>query len=352
MKAPPRIDAPAPRLSRGVTLLEVSVSLAVLAILMAGVMAFLVTQGKMGFGAIDRTEIQRGGRAALTLMEEKIGMAGLGLPRHLAIKSFSTSETCGAATNFPKLEVAYVDYLRQWTATGTNTGALTLSAISTSSTPPNPNPNKADGSTSDVAFGANQWLFLYRSVAPGGFGMAKITAARAAGDTGVTLGATNYSAAQSSLDLANTSPLNDAAGGRPLLALFADVSGFGVDCAADTNHPYLYWEHGAGVRTPIASNISTPSLGGPVGLAFKFYLDTDGDGLANGSPVTSLTFNSDLDTATNDDVVAIEVSVRLRSDRPDPASGAYRSEWFTRRIQLANVHTQTRQYVFIDNTGI
>ncbi len=332
--------------ARGLTLIELSVSLAVLGILMAGITAFLVTQGKMGAGSFDRSAIQRGGRGALSLLDERLGMAGLGVPRELAIRSLGT-EACGA-TSFPRLEVASVDYLRQWTVASTAAGAMTLSGI-TNGPPPNPSPG---GASADVAFSIGQWLYLYRSAAPGGHGFAKVTAARAALNTGVTLGDTNYAVAQSSLDLAGTGELNNAASGRPLLAFLADVSAFGVNCTDDAAHPYLYWERLSGVRTPVASNVSTPSVGGAVGLVFRFFLDTDGDGQPNGAPVTSLTFDADPDDATNDDVVAIEVEVRIRSDQPDPASNQYRVERFVRRIALPNLHTTTTQYIFIDNSGI
>ncbi len=341
-----------PRGERGLTLMEVMVTMVVMVTVLAGTMTFLIFHTRMSAASFARADALRGGRAAMSILEEKIGNAGLGLPRQIAIKSYSATGEC----NLPKLEVAGLDYLRQWSVSGT-TGSSTAGTITLADDDPVP-PTKPDGSTNDMAILVGRWVYLYQAFSPDAFGMAKLGATHAIDTTSVSINSTAF--ASTTLDLAAGSPLNSAASGKPTAMLLADVSGFGVDCT-DTARPFLYWEAN-GAKTPIASYADTRALtannaaigvnaGQVAALRFRFHLDSDADGIAN-SVATTLTFNADPAIATHDDVVAIEVLLRLRSEQIDSVTKDYRVEDFLRVIRTPNINTKSTQYIFIDNAGI
>jgi hypothetical protein len=274
-----------------------------------------------------------------------------------------------------------VNYLQQWDVTGTtgNTapGAIDLEPI-TNGPPPNPDPG---GIAGDVALDANQWLFIYTTASQDlvnafgpnrGHGMV-MTTGRAAGVDGTGAipissvpSGTNYSGAQISLDLSPTAELNNTAG-RGSVVMRAEVSAFGLNCQ-DPNHPYLYWETN-GVPTPVASNVATAGLGltAGVGLAFRFFLDLTGpdgvpDGVGEAWDATPgvLTIDPDPTTGEQDNVTAIEVTLTLRSDVPDPQLEDYRTKTFTLLIQTPNIHTrvdpgdadQLGRFFFVENSGL
>ncbi|MBI3180279.1 MAG: hypothetical protein HYZ27_11500 [Deltaproteobacteria bacterium] len=333
------------------------VTMVVMITVLSAAMTFLIFQTRMSAASFDRADTLHGGRAAMNIFEDKIGNAGLGLPRDIAIKSYSATGDC----NLPKLEVAALDYLRQWSVSGT-TGSTASGTITLADDVPEP-PTKADGVTSnDVAISAGRWVYLFQTFGADGFGMAKLGATRSLGNATITINSTAFTSS-TSLNLDAGSLLNGGASGKPTALLLADVSGFGVDCT-DVARPYLYWEAN-GLKTPIASYADTRVLaanapaievdaGEVAALRFRFHLDNDppeGDGIAD-AVETSLIFDTDPATATNDNVVAIEVLIRLRSERIDSATQEYRFEDFVRVIRTPNINTRATQYIFIDNAGI
>ena len=339
----------------GMTLIEMMVTVGVMFLIIGGTILFMISQAKMSTSAMDRNDVQRSGRSAMTLLSDKIGNAGLGLPRILAIKSFATTITCGGV-NTPRLEVAALEYRRQWTLAPTAAGALTLA--SATPTPNIPGP----GGDPDGEILAGRWLYLFTGSGIGANGMVHVGATRGLGNLAVTIDSTVYSAAQTPLDLAATSPLNNT-GGHPLVMLQVSMSAFGVSCT-DPAHPYLYWEDN-GQQTVVASNVDTRPLaaanaaigaaaGQIMALRFRFVLDQDGDGQADSTTLaTGLTFNADPALATNDDVIGVEVSIRVRGDRPDPQlDNTYRTQDFVELIRTENINTRAAQYVFIDNIGL
>lgn len=360
------ISRPAPG-ERGMTLIEMLVTTVVLVTLIGGTLVFLIAQSRVTVRNFNRSDVQRGGRAALAIFEDEISVAGLGLPRSLAIRSFVTDVACGGVTT-PALTIAALDHARQWTlsATSGSTSSGTLTLMSADPVPPEPG-----GGSSDIAIEQKSWLFLFTDTTPSGYGLVRVGATRAAGGATITIDLTNYNAAQASLDLQTNSTL-DTASNRPAAVLLASTSTFGVDCTDNSAHPYLYWET-ATEKTPIASTVDDrpltaanaafgASAGDFVGLRFRFLLDGDGDGeaddldgsggLTDGDYATSLTFNSDAAVATNDDVFAVEVLVRLRSETADATTGEYRTDDFVRVIRTRNINTRSDDYIFIDNAGI
>jgi hypothetical protein len=349
------------------TLIEMVVTTGMLTVLIGGTLLFLISQSRVTVRNFDRTDVQRGGRAALAILEDKISVAGLGLPRTLAIRSFVTSSICGAVTT-PVLSITAVDSARQWTI-GATTGSTASGTLTLNVT--DPHPDEPGGGSSDIQIDQNRWLWLFTDSQPSGFGLVRVGGNRTAGGSTISIDLTNYNAAHTSLDLQTGSRL-DAATKRDTAALLTSTSTFGVDCTDNAAHPYLYWDTGT-EKTPIASNIDDRPLtaanvalgaasGDFVGLRFRFLLDQDGDGQADdrdtsggfsdGDYETSLVFNVDSAVATNDDVMAIEVLVRLRSETPDATTGEYRTEDFVRLIHTPNINTRSTQYVFIDNSGI
>jgi hypothetical protein len=337
----------------GSTLVEMMVTVAVMFLIIGGTLMFMISQAKMGTSAMDRNDIQRGGRSAMTLLSDKIGGAGLGLPRILAIKSFvSTNTEANACPSTPKLEVVSLEYRREWTAAGTIAGTISLAS-------PDPAPG---GSAADVVISSGRWLYLFTGAGAGANGMVRAGAVRAIGVNSVTVDSTNFSTAQTSLDMTATSALNNSSG-HPLVMLQASVSGFGVDCT-NAAHPYLYWDDN-GTRTPVVSNVDTRPLTAAnagisaastdvVALRFRFFIDQDGDGQPDSTtPGTGLAFNADPSLASNDDVIAVEVLIRVRGDRTDPQlDNQFRTQDFVQVIRTDNINTRAAQYVFVDNTGL
>jgi hypothetical protein len=180
----------------------------------------------------------------------------------------------------------------------------------------------------------------------------------------VTTAATDYSAAQTALNLAPTSELNNTSE-RGSFVMRADVSAFGLSCV-DPDHPYLYWQRNGDLPTPVASNLSTTAIGGAVGLQFRFFLDNlpagtpDGIGDTWDTTPATLTIDPDPTIGEQDNVTAIEVTLILRSNTPDPQLDDYRYETFTLLIQTPNIHTrvevgdteQLGTFHFVANTGI
>jgi hypothetical protein len=360
------MSSPIGRGERGMTLIEMVVTTAVLIIFIGGTIVFLISQSRMTVRNFDRSDVQRGGRAAMAILEDKISVAGLGLPRSLAIHSFQTTVTCGAVQT-PALSIASLDYARQWTLSST-TGSTAAGALTLQSA--NPVPPDPGGGSSDIDIEQNRWLFLFNDGTSSGHGLVRVGADRVVGSTAITIDLTDYNQAQASLDLQAGSTLDAST----TAVLLASTSTFGVDCADNATHPYLYWANNVSTdKTPIASNVDTrpldaanaafgASAGDVVGLRFRFLLDSDGDGQADdrdgnggfsdGDFATTLVFNVDPAIATNDDVMAVEVLVRLRSDTPDATTGRYRTEDFVRVIHTPNINTRSDMYIFVNNAGI
>ncbi len=339
---------------RGFTLIEMMVTVVLMVMVVGGMLSLLITQAKMSRGTFDRTDIQQGGRSALTIFEEKIGRAGLGLPRRLAIKSFEESNPdTNACANTPKLEVASIDFMRQWSVDTSSATTITLDSA-----------DPVPAGAADIEILQGQWVFLFANADTDGHGMVLVGAERPKTQASVTVNATNdYSTAQSSLDLTAASIGEGASDQYPIM-LLADVAGFGLDCSSSAR-PFLYWDDN-GTRVPIGTNIECDSseadcdIGSEVGLRFRFWLDQVGgvnggpDGIpddadADGEP----DFSNSITVGTDSEfVVAVEVRVVFRSDQKDPQLDEYRTVAFTRIIQIPNIHTESDQYIFIDNTGI
>lgn len=354
---------------RGATLIELMTGLAVTTIFLGGVMTFLIAHTRTSQGTFDRSDIQRGGRAALALLAQEIEVAGLGLPRRLAIKSFSVPGT-GAhpCPGLPELTIASLDLMREWVLQSTSTGLLTLQS-----------PTTPIGTTvGDVDIGAGEWLFVYQNPAfaaggtSHGHGMVRVRAARAQGNASITIGSTAYSSVQTGFDLDQTA-LSSTSGHLPVV-LRARVSRFGVDCS-DPDHPYLFWEQAGRGTVPIVRNVDTRLLAAPapaigaaageqVGLRFRFYVDADADGRSDDRNGDGVLDQSDLldagDLAASpidmSTINAIEVLLRLRSDepQPDPDGGAprYRTLDFVQTVATMNMNTRTNDYIFVDISGL
>ena len=353
------------RRQAGFTLIEMMVSLAVMFLILSGTILFLISHARMTTSSFDRSDIQRGGRSAMSILSDKIGNAGLGLPRLLAIKSFQTNVACGGV-NTPKLVVAALDYNREWTVDSTS--GTTSSGTITLASPIYVTPTLVSPATADAKILTGRWVYLYQGAAPQANGIVSVSQTRAVNATTVNVGSTNYSTAQPSLNLAVSGLLNQAGSVRKTVMLLVDVAGFGVNCT-NASHPFLYWEHadpinGGTVQTPIANNLDMRPLAAAnngiaaakddvVALRFRFQLDTDGDGQADNSGAWVNTVTIDPNSGTADDVIAIEVLLRVKSERPDPQLGAYRFEDFIEVIRVPNINTRNQgQYLFIDNTGI
>ncbi len=355
----PKRDGRSSAHERGMTLIEMMVTLVVVMEVLGGALSFLYIQAKTNSDAFDRNDIQRSGRNAMTLLEDKLGATGLGLPRMYGIKSFAANaESCGTV-NTPKLEVASRDLVRKWNL-ATTTGATAPFTVNLASADPSPG-----GAGHDKIIYAGAWMFFYQSAMSGGLGMGRLSATRALNATSFVVGDTNWSAAQTALDLGPTSTLATVSA-RATNIYKAQLSGFGVDCT-NTAHPYLYWEDNS-KRYPLASNIDmrattaadaslSIAAGDVIGLRFRFLLDTNADGVAD-STVSTLTFNADAAIATNDDVVGIEVQLRLRSDKleqaikDDPVFAGYRFADFLRVVPTTNINTRSDMYIYVDNSGI
>ena len=361
------------RNERGMTIIELMISMVAMLLVVGAALMFIISQVRVNAATFERSAVQRGGRIALAIMGREIGRAGLGLPHYLAFQELKAAgDRCAQA---PQLSVASLDYLREWrlvSATGDTTGGtLTLESAS-------PEPT---GVATDVDILAGQWLYLYQSTAydsatpasgAHGHGMVHVGGKRTAGDTDVDIGSTTYGLKK--LDLSSTT-IVPTSPSRKTAVLLAQVSTFGVDCTDDPTKPYLFWAtRGVGEeRLPLAAVVDTSVLANDaplvralanerVGLRFRFLVDRDQNGEPDdldGSgalddddwvPNASLAgnFPADLELVT-----AVEVQLRLRSERPDPRTGRYQVQDFLERMQTANIRTPlSHKYLFVDNTGL
>lgn len=354
---------------RGATLIELMTGLAVTTIFLGGVMTFLIAHTRTSQGTFDRSDIQRGGRVALALMAQEIELAGLGLPRRLAVKSFNVPGTgASACPGTPELTIASLDLMREWVLQSTSAGRLTLQ-----------NPTTPIGTTAgDIDIGAGEWLFVYQNptfIVGGtthGHGMVRVGAPRVPGNVAITINSTAYSSVQTGFDL-NQTVLSSTSGHLPVMVR-ARVSRFGVDCS-DPAHPYLFWEQAGRGTVPIVRNVDTRPLADPapaigaaagerVGLRFRFHVDADADGRSDDRDGDGVLDQDDLldadDVAANpidmSTINAIEVLLRLRSDepQPDPDGGPrrYRTLDFVQVVATMNMNTRTNDYIFVDVSGL
>ena len=60
------------RAERGMTLIEMVVTTAVLMLLIGGTLMFLISQSRVTVRNFDRSDIQRGGRAAMAILEGRM----------------------------------------------------------------------------------------------------------------------------------------------------------------------------------------------------------------------------------------------------------------------------------------
>ena len=186
------------RRSRGFTMVELMITMAVMIIVLGGAMFFMVTQTQFGRRNFNRIELQNAARSSLSLMAREISNAGLGIPHRLAVRGLDDPGTSAlSCATTPELTVAALDPRRQWPVTAADGSSVTLGDADTS----------GGGATdptgaADVGFTPGQWLFVYNNptieTAAGlsGHGLVRISAARAAGAASVTIDETNYSAMQ------------------------------------------------------------------------------------------------------------------------------------------------------------
>ncbi len=334
------------RQERGFTLVEMMVSIAILSTVIIGLItfiAFMVRQNRLGF---DRSEVQRGGRQALSILGAELENAGLGLPRRLVIKSFDATGSCNGTG--PVLEIAALDYARQWSLQSATAGQLTLA----SATPTG---------AADAAIAAGEWVFVYSNSGwddagnAHGYGMGLVSANRAPGATTITIGSVAYSDVQTDFDIAAL-----ATGS----VLRARTSEFSVDC---TGTPYLAWSRNGQAAIPVVRGLDMAPLTGDdlavdaasgdvVGLRFRFLLDADGDGRPddtdNDDTISDGDYVTDLTATDIPNVAGIELHMRLVSDKPDSNSGRYVRQDFRGTYGLPNVNTRSQQFVFITNEAL
>ncbi len=336
--------------ARGFTLVELMMALGLALFIALGAMMIIIAAARSGRGAQDRSDLQRGGRAALTLLGDEIENAGLGLPKVLAFRS-------GSATT---LSVAHLDLRQEWTVLAT-AGDATAGTITLASATPVPT------RATDVALAANEWVFFYQNPTVDGSGagnhghaLLQLGAARPLGGTSLTIGSTNYSAAQTNFNLA-VGRLPSTPHAQVLLR--AQVTEIGLD----TTNSFLYLrENGDPVGDPVARNVTA--------LSFAYYVDADCDGQTddrNGdgvidttdtvtSPFIARTSPGCPDTNTEVQVTAVEVRLTLRADvvdtMTDPVTHTptqyYRTETFSQVVPTRNINTRAVPYLFIDNTGL
>lgn len=345
---------------RGMTLIELMFSLAVTMLFVSGVVLFLIGHTRTSRRTLDRADIQRGGRSALSLMTQEISNAGLGLPRVLAIRSFTTSGSECAGT--PEIEIAALDYMREWTVLTPATSGFTLA---------NAAPVPATGT--DVAIAQNEWVFFYQNSSftsgsvSNGFGLLRVSVTRAVGATAVFVDNASYSSLAPLMDLSQA-VLSTSTPHTPVM-LRTRESRFGVNCTADATHPYLFWQLAGQSEVPLARGADTraltaddPSIGALAGarvaLRFLFYVDANGDGQCDDKDGDGVLTRADALTtpavADLANVCAIEVLVRLRSDEPEAGSNpaVYPTADFVELVQTTNINTRNPTYTFIDNSGL
>ncbi|MBN1961947.1 MAG: prepilin-type N-terminal cleavage/methylation domain-containing protein [Deltaproteobacteria bacterium] len=346
--------------TRGMTLIEMMISLAVTMFFISGIILFLISHTRTSRRTFDRTDIQRGGRAALSIISQEINHAGLGLPRVFAIRSFTLNGSECSGT--PELEIASLDYLREWIVSSTAANSLTLTSA-------NPDP----ASVSDIIIAQNEWLFFYQNsnfssgAISNGYGMLQVATTRTVANTAINISNTNYSSLAPRIDL--TQPTLSTSVPHVPVILRARVSRFGVNCTDDVAHPYIFWEQAGQNKVPLARNADTRvlaaadlSIGANAGsiaaLRFLFYLDANGDGQCDDTNNDNLFTRADAITSptANDfaNVCAIEVQMRLRSETPEAGSNPpiYPSTDFVELVKTNSINTQNPTYIFIDNSGL
>jgi type IV pilus assembly protein PilW len=84
---------------RGMTLIELMVTLAVSSLVMVGITNAFLAQTRQYQSLTGRRDVQSGGRMGLTMIEEKLRMAGYGVDPHLAIAAYDSwdPEAAGGA---------------------------------------------------------------------------------------------------------------------------------------------------------------------------------------------------------------------------------------------------------------
>ncbi|MCK5690461.1 prepilin-type N-terminal cleavage/methylation domain-containing protein, partial [Myxococcota bacterium] len=298
--------------SRGFTLIELMLSLAITTTFIGAITGFLIIQSRSQNTFYMRSVLINNAQASMSLLEREFNLAGFGIPRRLAIKSFTPSaDVCSVS-----LTVASANPLRQWEVSSTSASTVTLSAAL-------PYP----AAMGDVIIPSGRWLFLYRNSTVGttslgdhGHGLVLTSSDRAIGSLSIAIdGTNNFSTTfQPKLDTSASSHFNATSiDSRAVAMMEASVSTFGVDCT-DADHPYLYWDRAGSARIPVASTITA--------LTFSFFIDADADGQTDDQNSDSKIDVNDLVAAPTDlsQVTAISASITIRSDNPDPATKAYR----------------------------
>lgn len=349
--------------ARGVTMIELMMTVAIMSIVMLSLMQLIITSSKQNRSDLERSELVRGGQTAMALIASELELAGLGLPRRLAIRGFSAAggsvESCDTTA---EIEVAYVDLSRQWTVAKVEAGAIALASAA-------PTPATA----TDLPLSTGEWLFYYKNAGvdstgggASGHGMVQVGATRSIGADTITLGSVDYSWSQTSFDL-DQEQLDDTGTGHVPVVLRTRSSRFGVNCD-DEDRPYLYWVRD-GTVLPLATYADTRPLDGAspaldaadgevVGLRFRFYVDADGDGQPDDQDASGTIDAADLVAAPADagadlsQVTAIEVLFRLRSMEVDSNIERFRTQDFVQLVRLANINTRSTDYFFVDNEGL
>jgi len=333
---------------RGMSLIELMTSLAISMVIVSAAMMIVIAAVKSGRGSQDLSDLQRGGRIALSVLADEIGKAGLGLPRRLAFAS-------GSATG---LKVASVDLIREWKVAGSSAGAITLAALSDVTPPLNPT------GAADTGLRLGQWLFLFKSAtidtstagSNHGHGMVQLTAARAANTTALQVATTsNFSTLQPDFNLAQT-----WGAGHDLSLMRAHVVEFALNTSL-TDHPYMTITEDGSNPVPVVTDVD-----GVGGLKFAYFIDANCDGQSDDLNADGVIDENDTvtspfvvrlapcDPADNTDVMvtAVRVTVVLRSSSVDPGRGDYRRASFSQTIPTRNINTRATQFIFVDNTGI
>ncbi len=345
------------RHAAGFTLIELMTALALMMIVISGALLIVVASARSSRQAMERTDAQRGARSALNVLSTEIELAGLGLPARLAFGRFDADATDGvddadsepnACALSPELQVASLDYLREWTVVpGNNTGDDTSGVLTVSD--PNPEPlNKVQ----DIALPEREWVFFYQSPrvdtsgTDHGHGLVRLAAPRAQSALSFTTGSTVFGA-QSGFNVGQTFS------GRDAKVLRARVSKFGLMCPTGQPYPrYLYWSVGGRSQVPVARNVKS--------LAFRFHFDSDHDGLPDDKDSDGQMTAADLDSVATmaqlATVKAVEVVVQICVE--EPKNNDCRARPFSQIIPTRNMNTrwpsssEPPTYVFIDNTGL
>jgi prepilin-type N-terminal cleavage/methylation domain-containing protein len=351
--------------TRGMTLIELMLSMAIMSGVLIGLTQFIITTTKQNRVNFERSDLVRSGRTALSIMTEEIENAGMGLPRRLAIRSWAPagSGSVDSCASTPEIEIAWLDLARQWTVQSSASGTITLDPmVSASADPSDDNPTGA----ADSAITAGEWLFLYKNAtfdtAGGnhGHGMVLLSANRAVAATALSVANDPYSSSQASFDLDQPIFVNGT--GHDTVVLRARTSRFGVNCD-DVTRPYLYWARNGQSIVPLASGADTDPLTvansaidagvtDVVALRFRFMVDEDNDGQTDGTDFVDPPTDATALALFLSNVTAVEVLFRLRASAPDPNTNVTRRQDFARLVRTANINTRSSDYIFVDNTGL